>query len=78
MRAIEVGSKGKAICARCGLAGTTYQYRDVPFSDGVGAVMNVLAGVCDGCGAVVAMPSQSTAEVAEARFEALAGRGAPK
>lgn len=70
MRTLKSGDKGKAICAGCGLIGTTYLHRNVPFSDGVGIAKNILAGVCDGCGQVVAIPAQSAEDIRKARFEA--------
>ena len=62
------GDKGKAICDRCGgIVDTTFQRRDVPFSDGSGLVRNLLVGVCDSCDAVVSIPAQSTPAIRRAR-----------
>ncbi|CAA7617203.1 conserved hypothetical protein [Magnetospirillum sp. LM-5] len=59
-RLYSPGESGRAICDQCGIVSTTYQYRDVPFSDGRGLVKDILVGVCNCCGAVVAIPPQST------------------
>ncbi len=62
------GDKGKAICDRCGgIVDTTFQRRDVPFSDGSGLVRNLLVGLCDSCDAVVSIPAQSTPAIRRAR-----------
>ncbi len=61
------GGKGKAVCERDGRVSTTFRYRDVPFGDGSGVAKNILAGVCDRCGAVVSIPPQSTPAIRAAR-----------
>lgn len=61
MKLFKEGDKSKAICSSCeDVVSTTFKYRDVPFSDGVGCVKNILVSVCDCCGQVVATPPQST------------------
>lgn len=72
MKVILENEKGRAVCERCGqIVATTFLRRDVPFSDGVGLARNILAGVCDSCGGVVAIPAQSTAAIRRARGEAM-------
>ncbi|MBX2847061.1 MAG: hypothetical protein KTR16_01980 [Acidiferrobacterales bacterium] len=61
MKIYKVGDTQKAICEECkGLESVTYQLRDVPVSDGLGLVKNVLAGICDQCDCVAVLPHQST------------------
>ena len=61
MKILKVGDTQKAACDHCkGFVPVTFKLRTVPFSDGVGAVKNVLVGVCDGCDCVVVLPHQST------------------
>ncbi len=61
MKILKVGDKAKAACETCqAVTGITYQLRDVPFSDGSDLTKNILAGVCDVCGAVTVIPHQST------------------
>lgn len=61
MNKLVVGDKGKSACDTCQtFVTTTYQLRDVPFSDKSGVVKNILVGVCDVCGSIVSMPHQST------------------
>ena len=43
----------------------------MPFSDGKGTADDVLVGVCDVCGDVVAIPAQSTPSIREARAREL-------
>lgn len=65
------GDKSRAICGDCGkMVATTFGYHDVPFSDGKGVAKNILAATCDVCGAVVAVPAQSTPAIAKAREQA--------
>lgn len=60
MNILKEGDKKKAICEDCNsTVSMTFALRDVPFSDGSGIVKNVLAGVCDGCNRVIAIPHQS-------------------
>lgn len=67
MKILKVGDKSKAICQDCkSLVGTTFKLRNVPFSDGSGIVKNILAGVCDECDRVVAIPHQSTPAIKKA------------
>lgn len=62
------GDKSRAICPHCQkVEATTFAYRDVPFDDGSGTVKGVLTAVCDKCGAVAAIPAQSTPAIRRAR-----------
>lgn len=66
------GDKGQAICDHCAaLVGTTYCYRDVPFSDGVGVAHGILVAVCDQCSEVVAVPAQSVPRIRSSRARAM-------
>ena len=57
MKLFTKGDKSRAICEDCGgLVSTTFDYRNVPFSDGKGEVKDILLAVCDDCGGVVATP----------------------
>ena len=61
MKILKVGDKAKAAGETCqAFTSITYQLHDVPFSDGSGLTKNILAGVCDVCGAVTVIPHQST------------------
>lgn len=64
-----VGDKSKAICEKDGVVHTTFEVRDLPFDDGSGIVRDILVSVCDECGEVVAIPSQSTPEIKSQRDE---------
>lgn len=71
MKLYSPGDKSRAICEHCGgLVATTFGYHDVPFSDGKGLAKGILAATCDTCGAVVAVPAQSTPAIAKAREQA--------
>ena len=70
MKLYTEGDKGQAICGTCGLSATTFAYRDVPFSDNSGTVKDILVAVCDGCGAIVAIPPQSTPAIKAEREKA--------
>lgn len=71
MQLYEAGDKSEAICEHCkSLVPTTFMYRDVPFDDGSGIVKDILVAVCDICGAVVAIPAQSTPAIRRARENA--------
>lgn len=76
------GDKSRAVCESCEtLVTTTFALRDVPFSDGSGTVPGMLAAVCDLCGSVVAIPAQSTSEIAAAvadHLPAMSWRDVPK
>jgi hypothetical protein len=72
MKLYYEGEKGRAICSRDGAQSFTFARRSVPFSDGDGMVSNILVGVCDRCGDVVAMPPQSTPAIKAAREKATA------
>ncbi len=70
MKLHYAGEKGRAICETDGLVSITFAYRDVPFSDRRGTAKEILAGVCDRCGKVVAIPPQSTPAIKAARDKA--------
>lgn len=70
MKLYVESEKGRAICHRDGLVTTTFQYRDVPFSDGSGIVTDVLVALCDVCGDLVAIPPQSTPAIKAEREKA--------
>ncbi len=63
MRIVKEGEKGRVLCHTCGPSAATYLLRDVDFSDQSGTVKNILAAVCDKCGQVVGIPSQSTPKI---------------
>ena len=66
MNIIKVGDTARAACDTCKkFVGVTYGLRDVPLSDGVGTVKDVIAGVCDQCDSVCVLPHQSVPAVAE-------------
>lgn len=70
MKLLREGDQERAACFHCGeITPTTYQRRDVPFSDGSGVVPNILVGTCDVCDAVIAIPPQSTPAISVARKE---------
>jgi len=61
MKILRVGDTQKAACSDCkSFVTVTFKLRTVPFSDGIGAVKNVLVGVCDRCDCVAVLPHQST------------------
>lgn len=61
MKIFMVGDTQRIACNHCkSFEQITFQLRNVPFSDGSGVVKNVLAGVCDKCNTIAAMPQQST------------------
>lgn len=66
MKKYNAGDKSRAICSKCGLEDTTFQYRDLLLSEQNMMVHNILVGVCDGCGDTVSTPSQSTPQIQEA------------
>jgi hypothetical protein len=71
MKMFHDGDKSKGICALCQkVVSTTFVYKDVPFSDGVGVVKDILVAVCDACDAIVATPPQSTPAIKAAREKA--------
>src|SRR5471032_2773785 len=72
MKLLQAGDKSQAICYHCkALVATTYQRRDVPFSDGVGVAKDILAGVCALCDRVVSTPAQSTPAIKASRDKAM-------
>ncbi|KZY36081.1 MULTISPECIES: hypothetical protein [unclassified Oleiphilus] len=61
MKILKEGDVGKVLCHTCeSVQNSTFKLRDVPFSDDSGSVKNILAGVCDACDSVAAIPHQST------------------
>jgi hypothetical protein len=71
MKLYVEGEKGRAVCGRDGLSSMTFSRRDVPFSDGGGQAKDILVGVCDKCGEVIAIPPQSTPAIRAAREKAV-------
>lgn len=67
MKIFKENEKSKALCPQCGIVSVTYSLRTVPFSDGSGAVKDILAGVCDKCGQVAVIPQQSAPRIREVR-----------
>jgi hypothetical protein len=67
MKLFVKGDKSKALCEKCGLVPTTFDYRNVPFSDGSGVARDILVAECDACGQVVEIPAQSTPAIRGAR-----------
>ena len=66
MKIVKVGDTARAACDPCKkFVGVTYRLRDVPLSNGVGTVKDVIAGVCDQCDSVCVLPHQSVPAVAE-------------
>ena len=77
MKLLLEDDHGKALCEHCQqIVTTTYVRRNVPFSDGHGEAKDVLAGVCDVCDTIVAIPAQSTPALKKARKHKLtSGKG---
>lgn len=46
---------------------TTFQFKDVPLSDSGLMVKSILVGVCDKCGSIVSIPSDSNQAIHEAQ-----------
>jgi len=68
MKLYQDGDKGQAICRHCEkIVATTFERKDVPFSDGVGMARDILVSACDVCGEVVGIPAQSTPAISAAR-----------
>lgn len=67
MKLLVKGDNERAVCERDGVSTVTYDYRDVPFSDGKGKAKGILVGVCDKCGEVVSIPPQSIPSIKAAR-----------
>jgi hypothetical protein len=72
MKLYYEGEKGRAVCGKDGLSPMTFARADVPFSDGKGLARDILVGICDRCGEVVAIPPQSTPAIKAARERATA------
>lgn len=67
MKNVKVGDTCKAVCQDCkAVVDITFQLRDVPFSNGMGIVEQVLSGVCNQCDRVISIPHQSTPEIKKA------------
>lgn len=71
MKLYVEGEKGRAVCGRDGLSSMTFSRRDVPFSDGGGQAKDILVGVCDKCGEVIAITPQSKPAIRAAREKAV-------
>lgn len=68
MKLFKAGDKGKAVCETCeDRVGTTFAYRNVPFSDSPDVVKDLLVAVCDECASVVSIPAQSTPAIQAVR-----------
>lgn len=68
MKLYQAGECSKGICELCAdIVPTTFRYCDVPFEDHDGLAKDILAAVCDRCGAVVSIPAQSLPAVRRAR-----------
>jgi hypothetical protein len=70
MKLLFQGDKSKAICENCGPTSTTFFYKDVVLSESKKLVKDILAGMCDSCGSVVSIPSQSTPAIKKEREKA--------
>jgi hypothetical protein len=70
MKLYYEGEKGRAVCGKDGLSTMTFTRADVPFSDGEGLARDILVGICDRCGNIVAIPPQSTPAIKAAREKA--------
>jgi hypothetical protein len=65
MMLYQEGDKGQAICRHCEkFVTTTFESKDVPFSDGLGTAHDILVSACDNCGEVIGIPARSTPAVA--------------
>lgn len=63
MKMFKEGESIAAVCYQCGMSTATFRLRDVDFDDQSGTVKNILAGVCDQCNTVVAIPPQSEPQI---------------
>ena len=60
------GHHSRAMCSSCkAMRPTTFDYRDMPFSDGSGTVADVLVGVCQVCDEAIQIPAQSIAAISK-------------
>jgi hypothetical protein len=65
------GDQRRAVCRHCArVASVTYQLRSVALYGADSAAATMLAGVCDTCGHVVALPAQSTPAIKQAKLAA--------
>ena len=70
MKKHKVGDISKGMCSTCKkLVSTTFQIKNVPFSDGYGLVKNVLVAICDNCEKVVSFPPEATPVIKQALRE---------
>ena len=54
MKLYRKGEKGEAVCEECAkLVSTTFDYRDVPFEDGLGTVKGSVTCVGGGCNLLI-------------------------
>ena len=68
---VTEGQPGRALCRHCRAVMTlTYRYRSVALDDDEQAVATVLAGVCNVCQQIVALPPQSTPDLKRAKLAA--------
>ncbi|PLV53078.1 hypothetical protein, partial [Erwinia sp. B116] len=63
MKVFKEGENIAVVCYQCGKSTATFRLRDVDFDDHSGTVKNILAGVCDQCDTVVAIPPQSEPQI---------------
>jgi len=65
MNLYQEGDKGQVICRHCEkIVATTFERKDVLFSDGVETARDILVSAYDNCGEVVGIPAPSTPAVA--------------
>jgi hypothetical protein len=65
------GHHSRAMCSSCkAMRPTTFDYRDMPFSDGSGTVADVLVGVCQVCDQAIQIPAQSMAAISKSSAKA--------
>ncbi len=58
---LKIGDTSEAICKTCHqLSHTTYKIRDLEYNGGKASIRNVLVGVCDTCGEIISVPSQTS------------------
>jgi hypothetical protein len=63
----RAGDRSRAICEKCGLVETRYEYRTFPLENPRVDVPDVLVGVCSVCDEIVTVPYQSSPKLNEAR-----------
>lgn len=63
----KVGEKSVSICETCKKrVKTTFQVRDLPMTEPVMVIKDLLVGVCDECDTIVSIPYSSTPQISEA------------